>query len=438
VTAIVSIAARIAGILAQLISVRLAIHYLGMERYGIWLTLSSLTAVLGFADLGLGNGLLNAVSAASGRNDTKSATMYISSAFFMLTGTAALVVLFFGCSYAFIPWHGLFNVRTAIAKAQTAGACAAFALCFAINLPLAIAQRVQMAYQKGYIANAWQVAGNLLSLMGVAGAIRFGGGLPLLVFAFMGGPLASQALNTIHAFFFTFPSVRPRVEYAKRHAAKTLLKTGMAFLAMQVFVTTALASDNVIIARVLGAGAVASYGMVWQLFTTASGFIMLCLMPFMSAYGEAQARGDIPWLRHALRTTSALGFGLSVASGILLIVFGRQIIKLWVGAQFQPSMALLVASALSGIVLCSTHPMGLYLLGTGRLRLSVIEAAVLLPVALLTKVILLRKLGTVGLPLGTALPYLLTVSIPTLIYLTRGVPLSTRLLPCHESKTVDT
>jgi O-antigen/teichoic acid export membrane protein len=415
----VSVGARVAGVLAQVLSVRLAIHHLGLERYGVWLTLSSLTALLGFADLGLGNGILNTVAAADGREDTRSANMYVSSAFFMLASLAALVLLIFGATYAFVPWSSLFNLHTPVAMAQTAAACAAFALCFALNLPLSVAQRVQMAYQKGYITNAWQAIGSMFSLLGVWAAVHFNAGLPALVLAFMGGPLASQGLNTLHAFALTFRHVRPRLIHASRAAISALLKTGLAFLAIQVLITTSLTSDNIIIARVLGAGAVASYGMVWQLFTTASSFIMMFLMSFWPAYGEAQARGDTPWIRHALKTTCALAFALSLAAGGILLAFGRQLISLWVGSQFRPPIALLAASAISCVVVASTHPLGIYLMATGRLRFNLILGAALLPATLITKVLLLKLIGTPGLPLGTALPYLFIVSLPTLLYTAR-------------------
>lgn len=418
-TAAASIGAKVAGILAQVISVRLAIHHLGLERYGVWLTLSSLIGLLGFADLGLGNGLLNAVAAADGRSDTHSANTYISNAFFMLSGVALTLLVLFGSSYTFVPWPTLFNVHTSIATGQVGAACAAFAVCFAVNLPLSVAQRVVTAYQKGYINSLWQIIGNLLALLAVVIAAALNAGLPLFVFAFMGGPLASQGFNTLHTFFFTSKAIRPQLRQTNRATIVMLLHTGLAFVVVQVLATTALASDNVILARVLGAGAVTPYGVVFLLFNTAAAFTMMCLMPFWSAYGEANARGDIAWIRNALRRTSAIAFVFSTIAGIILILFGRQIIGLWVGNQFRPSTALLITSAISSIVVTSTHPMGIYLFGTGRLRFSIISSAALLPVAIISKFTLLRIMGSAGLPLGTALPYLFTVSVPAFLYTKR-------------------
>src|SRR6516225_8522455 len=64
-TAVASGAAKGMAVLTALITVPLTVGYLGMERYGLWMTISSVIAMLAFADLGLGNGLMNVLSEAN-------------------------------------------------------------------------------------------------------------------------------------------------------------------------------------------------------------------------------------------------------------------------------------------------------------------------------------------------------------------------------------
>src|SRR5262245_34846746 len=99
-----SVLAKGVGLLTMLISVPLTVHYLGAERFGLGMTVSSLIALLGFADFGMGNGLLNAISEAHGKNDTASAQKYVSSGFFMLAGMGVLTAAVFGMVYPFVPW----------------------------------------------------------------------------------------------------------------------------------------------------------------------------------------------------------------------------------------------------------------------------------------------------------------------------------------------
>ena len=68
----------------NLVTVPLTVNYLGAERYGLWMAISSVLALMSFADLGLGNGLLNAISRANGRNSAEEAQVAVSSTFFIL------------------------------------------------------------------------------------------------------------------------------------------------------------------------------------------------------------------------------------------------------------------------------------------------------------------------------------------------------------------
>ena len=74
-------AARVVQIGASLITVPLALRYLGTERFGLWMTISSVLLMAGFADFGLGNGLLNAVAKAHGKDDIEGIKKAISSGF---------------------------------------------------------------------------------------------------------------------------------------------------------------------------------------------------------------------------------------------------------------------------------------------------------------------------------------------------------------------
>ena len=87
----------------MLIAVPLTLHYLGTERYGMWMTISSIVAMMGFADLGMGLGLMNAISEAHGQEDRLAAERYVSSGFFMLSAVALLILVGFAAAYPVYP-----------------------------------------------------------------------------------------------------------------------------------------------------------------------------------------------------------------------------------------------------------------------------------------------------------------------------------------------
>ena len=54
-----SLIIKLLSVIISFISVPLTYNYLGVDRYGIWLTITSMVAFLTFADLGLGISLIN-------------------------------------------------------------------------------------------------------------------------------------------------------------------------------------------------------------------------------------------------------------------------------------------------------------------------------------------------------------------------------------------
>jgi hypothetical protein len=127
----------------------------------------------------------------------------------MLIGIAMLIAVLFFLVYPMIPWKRVFNVESLEAVQEAGPAMVVFFACFLINLPLGIVQRVQLGYQEGFQNSLWFVAGSLLGLAGVLLAIEMKSGLPWLVLAMTGGPVAAAAANSLHLFGWKRPWLRP-------------------------------------------------------------------------------------------------------------------------------------------------------------------------------------------------------------------------------------
>ena len=211
-TALAAAFARSVSFLTVLVTVPLTLHYLGSERYGLWMTISSLMVFLGFADLGLGNGLMNAVSSAFGRDDRGAARTSVSSGFFMLLGVAVVLLGLFAALYGVIPWESVFKVSSPLAVKEAGPAVAIFVGCFALSLPAGVVQRVQMGHQEGFASQLWQALGSIIGLAAVIAAVYAELGLPFLVLAMSGGPLLATILNTIDQFGTAAAMATPAME----------------------------------------------------------------------------------------------------------------------------------------------------------------------------------------------------------------------------------
>ncbi len=416
-TALASGAAKAIGLLAMLVSVPLTVSYLGEERYGLWMTVSSTVALLGFADLGIGNGLMNAVSEANGLGDRAAALRSVSSAVFVLLAAAALLAAAFALAYPHIPWPRLFNVRTALAAREAGPAMAVFAACFAAGIPLGVVERVQLGYQEGFANGLWRCAGSLLGLLLLLLAIRAEAGLPWLVAALAGPPPLAALANAATLFGRRRPWLRPSARHVSRAEAGRLLRLGFLFFVLQLAMVAALSSDNIVAAQLLGPEAVTRYSVPGRLFGVVPLVLGMLLYPLWPAYAEAVARGDRAWARRTLGRSLLVCLGLAGPACLLLLACGRRLVSLWVAPELAPSPGLLAGFAAWTLLSSVGGAMGMFLNGTGVVRLQVICASLFAAVSLAAKVVLVPLLGLPGIVWGTAAAYALCASAPEAFYL---------------------
>jgi O-antigen/teichoic acid export membrane protein len=258
-TGSVSTLARVVQIATSLITVPLTLKYLGNERFGLWMTISSVLAMAAFADFGVGNGVLNTVAKAFGKDDMGGVRKAVSSGFAVLNTIALLLLLSFFSIYRFVNWASFFRVYSPQARAEAGPALAVFAICFALNISMDVVQRVQLGLQQGYRYGLWLMCGSAAGFIGVLSGIWFRVSLPVLVMAIAGAPIFATAMNAIHFFGSVRPDLRPSLSLVSRDTISQIAKLGGLFFVLQVVVAVSYSADNFIIARTLGAANVWNY-----------------------------------------------------------------------------------------------------------------------------------------------------------------------------------
>jgi len=389
-----------------------ALRYLGTERFGLWATISAVTAMLGFADLGVGNGLVNALSKAHGLDDEASATAYVSTAFFSLLGLSLGFGGLFWLAYPHVAWGGLLNVNSSLAASEAGPAVAVFVACFLASMPLGVAQRVHMAYQEGFLANLWLALGALVGFGGALLALNLGGGLPWFVFAFAGGPVVAYTVNSLVLFGLQRRWLRPRLREVTAQARKKILGAGFLFLILGLAAAVGYQSDAIVIARLLGAKKVAQYAVPMKLFfltPTVLGFMLVSLWP---AYGEAIARGDIAWVKRAFVRSVKLSFLFNALPTTFLVIWGREIIHLWAGPQINPPFSLMIALGGWAILTSLLGPLAMLFNGANVIGFQVVWASVMATANIGLSILLTRTLGVAGAVYGTLISSVFFLVIP--------------------------
>lgn len=406
-----SILARVVATLALVISVPLTFGYLGQERYGLWMTIASLVSLLGFADLGIGLGLVNAVSQAEAKNDRIVVRAVVSSCFFFLALIASLLLLGFALMYPLIPWPRVFNVTAEHAALEAGPGFAVFFVCSILYLPMMIVQRVQMGFQEEFVSQLWVSLGSVVGLLGLLLAISLRAGLPWLLLAIGGGRVLAMSLNWFWHFGRTRRWLWPRWKHVQWATTRKVVSSGLLFLILQAMQLLTTASDNLIVAHFLGASQVGPFAVTNVLFTLLllSAYLYT---PLWSAFSDSLARKDWAWSRRTLKRALLACWATAIASGVFLIFFGQPIVALWTQSDVRPGRDLLFAFAVRSIVLAHCTPISSFLNTEGLLRRQVPIHVIASVLSIGFKFILVQHIGAAGVVWATVFGYGIFYALP--------------------------
>lgn len=422
-TAAASVMAKGVQYVGLFLSVSLTVGYLGTERYGLWMALNAIIAMMTFADLGLGFGLMNAVSAAHGKDDVDAARRSIWSVTAVLGLIAAATIALFFVAYPWIPWTSLLkhDAQSPQTLAEAGPAMAALIICFALGLPLQLVSRVQMAYQEGFETNLWSAFGSILSLGMLLTAIRLKAGLVWLMLGVTAAPLIANLINWTVFLTMRRPVLRPGRGCVTLVDSWSLLRTGFVFFIIQMSIAVGYQSDNLVIANMLGLEDVTLYSVTFKLFLFVPMLLSFITQPLWPAYGEAIARGDVPWIRKTLKRSFMIGLAINVPPSILLAFFGDHLIHLWVGPQVTPTFALRLGFALWAIINGVLAPLSMFLSGINVVKFQIFTAVGMAVFNLAISIILTRNFGVVGCIYGTVSAQILFMLLPALVFVPKLV-----------------
>src|SRR4029077_16307909 len=366
------LAGRGAAIIVGFISVPLTVRYLGAERYGAWVTISTAMAWVALADLGLSNSLTNAVSEGYAHDRRDLAQSYVAAAFWSLAGVAVVLALVFFSLWHAVPWERVLNVQTARARAEVAPAVGIAFLIFALSLPFSLVSKIYGAYQEVAVANGWAAAGSILGLAALVTVTQLNGGLVSLVIAVSGVVVLVNMISAVWTFGWSKPWLFPRPDRVTWTALKRLTCLGGMFFVIQIAALVLFQTDNLIIAHYLGAAAVTPYSVTWRLFTYTALFQILASPSYWPAYGEAFSRGDRKWIRRSFK----MNFKLTVVSTLLLalplVLFGKWIIEKWAGRVAVPSSPLLFWMGIWSVIYSSMTAQSCLLVSSGKVKKQMI------------------------------------------------------------------
>jgi O-antigen/teichoic acid export membrane protein len=389
------------GFAVSLFMIPLVAQSLGIERYGMWLTLSSLLGWAGLVDLGLANSLTNALATADGQEDRQTAQEAVSSAFWIILMLTITVGLGLCAAFPWVPWGSVLNIKSQTALAEVNSAVLVTFLLILGRLLFAIPGQVYGAYQEGYLYQLWSILGSTASLVGLVIAINFKGGTTVLLAAFFGSAFLTDIGAALHLFGKRRRWLRPKFSYFRWASSKFLLKSGIQIWIAQVAAIAIFQTDLIIVAQIYGAKTVASYGTAVKLFSLILLIQSVFVLPLWPAYSEALARGDFSWIKKTFRRSMILSCGWSLSVGLLITFCSPFIIKSWVNPESVPSTLTLLALMLRTVTLAADQCLSVLGNGLALFRIQAIIAPAFAVSNLALALFLTRTIGVSGVAWAT-------------------------------------
>jgi len=362
-----SVGAKVFSMACTLAQVPLALHYLGTEAYGFWITLSSIALVLNTVDFGVGVGMQHAMATAYGREDLGAVRRLFWTGVAALSVLGAAVLILGGAAVWAGSWADILKIHDPALRADTRRMLAIALGAFALALPFNAVNRLAAALQRGWINAGWVAAGSALSLTLVAAAAVGHWGLAWFLAASLLLPVIQGLGLLLHLCRVLGWTLAPN-GLAPAAETRALLGSSFTYALPQAGMALVQSVPALAISMAAGASAVTAYNLLMRLFGPLQQGQVLLLTPVWPAYTEARVRGDAAWIERTFwRTAAAFG----AIGGVLAIVAwqSRAILQWWIGGQAdQLGFRLTAVVGLWAVLQMAAQPSLYYLMGVGRLR----------------------------------------------------------------------
>jgi O-antigen/teichoic acid export membrane protein len=402
---------------ASFLAIPITIGYLGTERFGVWSTLLSIMSWIVFFDLGVGNGLRNKVAELLAKNKTAEARSYIASGYTLIGLIAVAVWALVTASSFFVPWQTVFNTQ-AIPQSTLRLTVQIAGFFILLNFWVGLIAALLGAVQKTSLIAFGQVISNLLVLALIFVLAKTTTASIIHLAVLYGFSIVIANISLSLWFYQRNPELRPRFNLDRQYV-QPLLSVGMKFFIIQLAALVLFTTDKILIIQLFGPQYVTQYEVVYKLFSLILIGHALIVAPLWSAYTDAYHREDFSWIKQMLAKQLII-FSAAVIFSLALGLLSRDLIKLWIDADFTINLGLILTMILFVIVSSWNNVFAFFLNGIGAVNVQLTTAIFAMIINIPISVFYVKnlELGVSGIVLGTTTSLLLAaIALPIQVHL---------------------
>lgn len=371
-----SVIVRIIGIAITLLYIPLLLDFLNEEKYGIWVTLTTIINWIRIFDVGLSNGLRNKLAESIALDKKAEAKKFVSTSYAILGMIFLSILLVLLPLNSLLDWNGIlkaYNIPASELLTLTSISISFILIGFVLQTVVVI----YAADGNSVMGAAIQLIINVicLGLLLLAKVFAAKGDLILLATIITGVPILIYLIFSIYVFNGKYKYMRPSYRSVDFRNSGDLFRLSWQFFIIQITATIVYASIPFVITRFYGPREVTQFNIASTIFNLPMTVIALITAPIGPLVTQAFARNDKAWIRNMFNKMHKVS--LLISAGVIAMVFVSGFIyKIWIGNRIEIPFSLSAAVGMYAITNIFANPYSVFLNSTGNIRILVIVAPI--------------------------------------------------------------
>jgi O-antigen/teichoic acid export membrane protein len=375
------------------------LHRLGDEAFSLWILVFAFSGYYGLLDLGIRSSIVKYTAGFIAAKDEDQLSRFLSTSMAFYVVVALLVL--FATTIGFFYLHLLFRIPpTLLGSARMLFLLAGASV--ALTFPLSVFAGVLEGLQKFSWLQLSHIGVTLVRAVLIIVALTHGGGLLAI------GTIA-VATNLLSYLIFTWMALqvlpfRISIRHVEANAFRKMARYGIFAFAILAAEKLRFQSDAMVIGAFLSSTAITSFSIGSKLVEYSSYAVRSMSQIFTPMSSQFQASGDLVRLQRTFVAGNRACAFIIFPICVTLLILGKSIIESWVGARYVASYSVLALLIVPRTIYLAQSTSTRILLGMGRHHL--LGSVLLLEGGfnLLLSLLLVHRLGIVGVALGTAIP----------------------------------
>ncbi|WP_299824560.1 oligosaccharide flippase family protein [uncultured Pontibacter sp.] len=321
----------------------LARYYI-KEEFGIWVTITSITAILATGDFGIGNALRNKLSLfiTQGKDADKHAERYYLTVLHVLIYVTIFISIVLYYLQGYIPLQELFKTDSASIKSIGKEIIVWVQIILLLGIPFSISNTCFYSYHESRIVAYLSITQAIITFGATCILALTGQSIVVISLVFFTSTLLMYVAGTFifikkRGWHFLNIQLPGAINIIKEMVIK-----GFPFFALQMSSAFLFNAGTVIMSSTVGLTSATEYNLVQKLYLFILGIYQAAFNPMWAGYAHAINTQAWEWCRKTLRNSLMITFIIFASATIGITILGNFALSILAGEKYVTDVTLFI------------------------------------------------------------------------------------------------